>query len=81
MITKFQIFEALNTPIQDDVPFVYSNWYNNNKDSFKNDIINDLKNKLIGKTIYIDGKRQYKWNKRVEPIDRIVINGLKIKPY
>lgn len=81
-IKKYENFlnETINNPIQDDVPFVYNNWYSLNHDGFKNDIINDLREKLIGKTIYIDGTRDYNWKEEIEPIDKLVVNGKKIKP-
>jgi hypothetical protein len=89
MIKKYStyIFEAVKTPIEDNVLLNYNQWYQDNYDAFKTDIIDELKNKLVGKTIYIDGKYQKPYRnyrpgeKREEdPLDiEIIYKGKNVK--
>ena len=82
MITQFKIFEELSDPYDDkELPFVYNQHYTNNYTGFRDEFLQDLKDKLIGKTIRIDAERQYTWREAMDPIDSIyTTDGKHIKP-
>jgi hypothetical protein len=65
----------------DSLTFTYH--YRDNYDGFKREFLDDLKAKLVGKQIYIDGVHQYnhrKHNKDMEILDNIYVNGKHVKP-
>ncbi len=78
----FRVFEELTEPWDEEPPLQYNQYFTNNWVGFKQELLDDLKLKLIGKTICIDATRQYDWRVKQEPdpIDNIVINGTHVKP-
>jgi len=67
IITKFKIFEALSNPFDDkELPMIYNQHFTDNYMGFREEFLQDLKNKLIGKTIRIDAERLYGWREKDE---------------
>lgn len=96
MIMKYSTYnEALNHPYDEGTVLTYNQWYQENYDGFKEDILNDLKAKLIGKTIYIDAKYlinyqgyHYDYHRHIyvnekgeqDPLEKeIILKGKKVK--
>jgi hypothetical protein len=83
MIKNYSTYinEELTNPYEEDSAFVYSSYFNQNYDGFRQEIIDDLKNKLVGKKVYLVGERQYNYYKdKVEGIDNLFIEGIRVKP-
>jgi len=82
MIKNYSTYinEELTNPYQEDTAFVYSAYFNQNYDGFKQEIIDDLKNRLVGKKVYLDGERQYKLGEKADAMDEIVVDGKLVKP-
>jgi len=53
------IKEELTNPHEEGEALNYNDYYNDNYAGFKEEVLNDLKAKLIGRTINIDADREY----------------------
>jgi hypothetical protein len=83
-IMDYKTFEELSHPYNEEPPLIYNTYFQNNYDGFKEDLLNDLKQKLIGKKIHFEGQKQYIFdtNGKIvkDPLDNIFIDGKKINP-
>jgi hypothetical protein len=82
MITKFLTYinEELTNPYVEDTPIQYNQYFNQNYDGFRRELLDDLKNKLVGRTIYVDADRHYNYREEKDELDKIHINDHKVKP-
>jgi len=82
LITKYDKFvnEELTTPYDEEPPFAYNQHYQVNYNGFQQEFLQDLKDKLVGKTIIIDGERQYSYGEKGDPLENIIVNGKHVTP-
>ena len=81
MVSNFKVFEELITPYNEEPPLIYSQHFQTNYDGFKQELLDDLKNKLIGQTINIEGRRQFIHpDEKQDPLDNLIIDGKYLKP-
>jgi hypothetical protein len=83
-ILNYKMFEELSHPYDEEPPLIYNTYFQNNYDGFKEELLNDLKQKLIGKKIHFEGdmRSYYDVNGKTikDPLNNIFVDGKRIKP-
>lgn len=83
-ILNYKMFEELLNPYDEGDDLVYNTYFQSNYDGFRQELLDDLKQKLIGKKIHFEGQKQYRYDRNgkieTDPLDNIFLDGKKIKP-